>query len=160
MNAYKQKPKKYGPENPKAPDFIGESAPEPGPRTQKLANKLPMVWEPRFLDKADSRYLLVQLVRKRVKELEQESGADSLQKRLLCSRAAFICCLLESMEVKACETGRFEELGAYAQSVNVLIGLFRHIGLERHTKSASLSEYLKTKEPKEETKADEEARTE
>jgi hypothetical protein len=79
-----------------------------------------------------------------VEELKEDSGADSIQKRILCERAGFLMILLETQEVNALEKGQIE-IGPYVQGINALVGLLRHLGLKRVTKSASLSQYIEQK---------------
>lgn len=129
----------------RAPDSICEPQPEKGPRQEKTGSKLPAVWEPRFLDRADSRFSAVRLVRQRIELLEADAGADSEQKRLLCSRAAFIATVLETEECRCLENGQ-PPTGSYFQMTNCLIGLLRAIGLERHARDAGdLRSYLAEK---------------
>lgn len=113
---------------------------KPGPKD------LPARWEPRFFEQADSRYQAIKLVRERVQALADDVDADSEQKRLLVSRAAFLSILLETMEVKH-TTGEEElDVGKWTQAVNALTGLLAKLGIERKVPAVDLATYLKGKE--------------
>ncbi len=135
----------------KAPDSICEPEEPRGPRQKKIGGgTLPQVWAPAFLDQADGRHGLVKAVRERIAEIEQDTGADSIQKRLLASRAGFLSAVLESVEVKMLESGEFRAalVATYTQMTNALLGLLRHLGLEKRTKEATLAEYIQRKDKK------------
>src|SRR4051794_21692167 len=52
----------------------------------------------RTIDEADGRRSTVKKLRKDLQTLLKDTGADSIQKQILCKRAAFIALRLESME--------------------------------------------------------------
>lgn len=84
---------------------------------------------PRFLDDLDKRTAVARLIKQRYETLLQHTGTDSFQRELLCKRAIFISLQLETMEVEATQTGKFDR-GPYVQMVNSLVGLLRTLGLE------------------------------
>lgn len=85
---------------------------------------------PRFWDGIDRRFGIVKEIRRRYRTLKADADADCIQKDMLVQRAIFIGVQLETMEVKAAESGEFEP-GVYTQMVNCLMGLLRALGLER-----------------------------
>ncbi len=111
------------------------------PKTTTLSTR----FVPRFWDQADSRLAIIREIRHRMERLQQDCGADSYQKELLCQRTIFIVCKLETMETCAVETGQFDT-GVYCQAVNTLIGLLRSLGLERKAKKVDdLQSYVASK---------------
>ena len=110
---------------------------------------LPARFEPRFWDQADGRIATIKEVRRRYEALKQDTQADSCQKDLLCQRATFVACQLETMEVIATETGKFD-MGVYCQAVNTLLGLLRSLGLERKARNVdNLQSYVASKNGRE-----------
>ncbi len=104
---------------------------------------LPARFEPMFWGDADRRSGVVKEVRRRYDVLMQDSGAESYQKDLICQRAIFISIQLETMEVEAAQSGKFDP-GCYTQMVNTLLGLLKALGLERQTKkTVDLKAYVK-----------------
>jgi hypothetical protein len=72
---------------------------------------------------------------------------ESIQRDLLCQRAAFLSVVLETMEVKACE-GAAIDWGGYVQAVNAFSGLLLRLGLEKRLKNVhDLQTYLEQKDP-------------
>jgi hypothetical protein len=96
---------------------------------------------PKFWEEQDGRYAVAREIRSRVQRLREDAGADSFQKDVLCQRAVFIALQLESMEIAAVESGKFDP-GSYTQMVNCLVGLLRSLGLERKAKTIGLDAYL------------------
>jgi hypothetical protein len=116
----------------------------------ETANKksvaLPATFKPRFWVDADQRCAVVRLIKRRCAQLKEDTGADCVQKELLCQRAAFVTILLETMEVKAAENGESFDLGAYVQACNGLVGLLKSLGLEKKLKAVGdLKTYLDQK---------------
>jgi hypothetical protein len=101
-----------------------------------LRPSLPVKFEPRFLDDADSRIAVVRTIRKRVELLKEHCGADSYQKEMMCLHAAFLHVRLESMEVEALEGEPFNA-GEFTQAVNCLTGLLKALGLDKHAKNVT-----------------------
>jgi len=141
----KPKLRKRGKGFDQAPDSLVEPMPEKGPRTERIPEgKLPVCWSPRFLEQADGRFGLVKAVRERVERIKQDSGAESIQQELICSRIGFLSLLLETQETRALEDGKLpESMGTYLQAVNCLVGLLRVLGMEKHVRDAGdLRSYL------------------
>ena len=112
-------------------------------RNEKKLVTLPDRFVPQFWDEADGRISVVKEIRNRYRMLKQDVQADSYQKDLLCQRVTFISIQLETMELVATETGKFNA-GVYTQMVNSLMGLLKSLGLERKAKKvASLQTYIK-----------------
>jgi hypothetical protein len=111
--------------------------------------ELPVKFTPRFLDDSDSRLHVIRVLRRRFELLKEHTGADSIQKELLCKRVAFMSVVCETMEVTVAEgkDGAFESLGAYVQSCNALSGLLKTLGLDKKLKNAtSLKTYLEERQ--------------
>ncbi len=105
---------------------------------------IPAKFKPRFFEDSDGRIAVIRLIKKRVDLLREHCGGhESAQRDLLCQRLAFISVVLETQEVRCCEKGDLENLGAYVQALNSMVGLIRLLGLERHIKKAGgLHQYL------------------
>lgn len=104
-----------------------------------------MKFTPLFWQQADSRLSIVREIRERFDSLKTDTGADSVQKELLCGRAVFLVTWLETQERLALETGCFDS-GPYTQAVNALLGLLRTLGLKRASKKVTnLREYVSEK---------------
>jgi len=107
---------------------------------------IPKQFKPRFWEDSDRRCAVVKTIKRRYELLKQDTGADSLQKDLMCQRAAFISVVLETQEVNAAE-GQDVDLGSYIQASNGLIGLLKALGLNRHQKPVGdLKSYLEEKQ--------------
>lgn len=104
---------------------------------------------PRFWETSDSRISVVKLIRRRVELLKAHAGGEeSIQRDLLCQRAAFVSLILETAEVEAAE-GKGLDMSCYVSAVNCLQGLLRALGLEKRVKSAGgLQAYLNGREAK------------
>src|SRR4051812_47898347 len=91
---------------------------------------LPKRFTPKFWQDVDGRLGLKKRVRKRYLQLKEESQSESIQRDLLCQRAAFISIVLETMECSATESGDYDG-GAYVQGCNALQGILTKLGLEK-----------------------------
>lgn len=113
-------------------------------RRAKNPATLPRRFEPKFLEQLDQRLSVVKLIKKRIRELNDDTGADCAQKRMLVRRAVFICIQLETMESEAIENGSID-FGPYVQAVNSLKGILNDLGIEKHATEElnDLSAYLK-----------------
>src|SRR5688500_18517868 len=76
----------------------------------------------KVLEDSDQRLQIVRMIRNRIKQLEDECGAESLAKQMLCARAVWLWCYLETLEVEAIETGEFKA-GPWVQANNSLVGI-------------------------------------
>ena len=109
---------------------------------------LPAKFEPRFWNECDARLAVVRTIRRRVEELAADVGCDSVQKRMLVERAAFLDVVLETAECRCAEGGVFD-VGQWTQASNALSGILSKLGLERHQKPLNgLQDYIKTKKQK------------
>jgi hypothetical protein len=110
---------------------------------RKPSPSIPARFEPKFWKDADSRLAIVRQIRHRYEALAEQTGADSLQKEILCQRAVFLLCRMETVERRAIEEGEFPDVGTYIQSLNSLISLLRTLGLESAKKKvANLRSYI------------------
>jgi len=110
---------------------------------------LPARFVPQFWGDADGRIAIIREIRRRVDLLKADTASDSYQKDILCERAIFIACQLETQERAAIEKGRFDA-GRYTQMVNALVGLLRSLGLERKAKKVDdLRSYVASKNGRE-----------
>lgn len=98
---------------------------------------------PRFWQGEDSRLAVVKEIRRRVDRLKRDVGATSYQQEILCERAVFVLCQLETIECSAIAHKDPVDLGCYLQGVNALSGLLNKLGLERKVqKAGGLKRYL------------------
>ena len=126
----------------------------PLPKALKKAGpvKIPHKFVPMFWEDHVGASLVVKEIKHRVARLQEEAGADSYQKQMLCQIAVFIQIQLESMGVQSVLTGELER-GIYTQMANSLSGLLSKLGLKRHEEemggvNAYLAEKAKAKEAK------------
>ena len=106
---------------------------------------VPGRFQPRFWTDADQRIATVRAIKKRYEILKEHTQADSIQRDLLCQRAAFLACIVEKFEVE-CAEGEGLDLGVYTQAVNSLQGLLKTLGLTRQIKNVTdLKSYLEDK---------------
>src|SRR5688572_3070015 len=91
---------------------------------------IPLVFQPGFLDSTDRRTAISRELRRRYERLKADAGVNSFQKEMLAQRAIFVAVQLESLEVRATETGATVDVGVYTQGINCLVGLLRALGLE------------------------------
>jgi hypothetical protein len=114
-------------------------------RKRELA--ISKTFTPKFWHGEDSRLAVVKEIRRRVERLKRDVGCDSYQKELLCERAVFVLCQLETIECSAIGHKKPVDLGCYLQGVNALSGLLNKLGLERKVqKAGGLKAYLLDKE--------------
>ncbi len=99
----------------------------------KLTATLPDSYRAGWLDKLDKRTKVARAIMQRIAALTSDAGdADSLShaKISLIRRAAFLELICESHEIQLVG-GQEINVGAYTQSLNSLLGLYRLLGLER-----------------------------
>jgi hypothetical protein len=115
------------------------------PRLKTMPSTLPKRFEPKFWNQVDRRSPAACEIRKRYESLRADAGVESEQRDILCQRAVFLVCLLETSEITAIETGKLD-VGQHVQAVNSLIGLLKALGLERAVKTATdLKSYIRKK---------------
>jgi hypothetical protein len=113
---------------------------------KRRRKNLPIQFTPRFWEDADGRSLVVREVKRQLKLLRTHAAVDSIQKELLCQRAAFISLRLQSMEIAATESGEFDS-GVYSNLCNTLLGILKALGLERKlAKVLDLKSYVKDRD--------------
>ena len=103
----------------------------------KLLATLPDSYSADWLQRLDKRTKIARAVLSRIGELESDAGgADTLSsvRRSLIRHAAWLDALVDSHELRLASGERIDS-GAYTQSLNSLIGLYRLIGLERRQKN-------------------------
>jgi len=106
---------------------------------------IPGRFKPRFWEDSDGRCSVVKAILQRYELLKSHTASESIQRDMLCQRAAFISIILETQEVKAAEGGDLD-LGVYTQGTNALSGLLKSLGLEKRLKDISdLKSYLEEK---------------
>lgn len=110
-------------------------------------NTIPTTFTPKFWELADGRTTAAKEIRRRFERLQEDTGADSYQKELLCQHAIFLAIQLETMQVEAAETGEFD-FGVYTQGVNALSGLLSKLKLERAVQEVvtDLKTYMREKQ--------------
>lgn len=99
-------------------------------RKAKKRASLPARFTPKFLSGCDRRQSAIKEIQRRINELQDDAGADSMQKKLLVERAVFISTRLQSMELDVYE-GKPIDDGVHTQMTNCLIGLLKALGLDR-----------------------------
>lgn len=100
---------------------------------RRKMHDLPQRFEPLFWNEVDGRLSLKKKVRRRYEQIKRESGSTSIQRDLLCQRAAFLSITIETLECTATETGQFDA-GVYVQASNALMGLLQKLGLDSKVK--------------------------
>lgn len=118
-------------------------------KSTKLLTTLPDDYSADWLTKLDKRTKVARAVVARIKELESDAGgAESLStvRRSLIRHAAWLDAIVESHELRLA-AGQEVDTGAYTQSLNSLLGLYRLIGLERRArKTESLRDVMRGSE--------------
>jgi len=110
---------------------------------RKPTGELSTTFVPRFWEHADSRLAIVKVIKERYEDLKADTGADSVQKQLLCQRAVFLSVWLETVERRAIEDLQFAA-GEYTQACNALSGLLSKLGLNKVSKRVgNLREYVR-----------------
>jgi hypothetical protein len=111
--------------------------------TRAPRGALPITFRPKFWEGADRRAAVVREVERRVELFKGDcGGGDSVQRRTLCERAAFITILLETAEVLAIDEKKPFDSGAYTQQTNTLLGLLKALGLEKRVAARGLKAYV------------------
>jgi len=109
-------------------------------------SELATTFKPRFWDELDGRRPVTREINRRYEVLRQDTGAESMQREMLCQQAVFISVCLETMQHEAVATGEFDA-GVYTQMSNALLGLLKTLGLERHVKKAGgLRDYIRERQ--------------
>lgn len=106
----------------------------------------------RLISECDHRLAVVKEMRRRLEQLKDDAGLDSIQQEWLAARAVFMVARIESLEVAATEGSDDFEWGAYLQAVNCLSGVLGKLGIDRKLidQSATLEEYVESKMSKRE----------
>ena len=113
--------------------------------SSKLKATLPDSYRAGWLDKLDRRTKVARAIMQRIDALTSDAGgADTLShaKTSLIRRAAFLEAIVESHELKLAG-GQEIDVGAYTQSLNSMLGLYRLLGIERVARSVrTLREHM------------------
>ncbi len=98
----------------------------------KLRASLPDTYRAGWLDKLDKRTKVAKAILQRIASLTSDAGGGNLShaKTSLIRRAAFLECICEAHEIKLA-AGQEIDVGAYTQSLNSMLGLYRLLGIER-----------------------------
>ena len=114
--------------------------------SNKLMATLPGTYRAGWLDDLDMRTKVARAIMQRIAALTSDAGgADSLShaKISLIRRAAFLEAICESHEMKLA-VGKEVNIGAYTQSLNSMLGLYRLLGIERKARDVgTLKDYIK-----------------
>ena len=103
------------------------------PEQAAKSSEIPDRYSADWLDKLDGRTAIARVIRDRLVDLQTDlGGVESLsyQQRSLAKRAIWMEAVIEQQEL-ALARGDEVDQGKLTQAVNSLIGLFRHLGLER-----------------------------
>jgi hypothetical protein len=124
----RRKVRLYGKEQPRFPK----------PRSAKRDKGFSL----KTINNADCRFAVVKQMRKRLDQLMDDAGVDTVSKEWLAARAVFLVGYLESLEVDAFE-GKEIDWKRYMQAVKSLSDVLSKLGLDRAAKSAArLHDYL------------------
>lgn len=112
------------------------------------SREIPASYSENWVSKLDGRTSLARIIQDRLTTLQNDLGGPdqlSYQQRSLCRRAIWMEAVIEQQEI-ALSKGEEIDQGKLTQATNTLIGLFRHLGLERKARDVpSLSEYIESK---------------
>jgi hypothetical protein len=115
---------------------------------QKLLATITPDYIPDFVERMDGRSTLSEVIPRRIESIEADmGGTDSLSyaRRSLVRRVVWLEAVVETYEQNLAKD-RTIDLGAYTQSINSLLGLFRLLGLERKARRIpALKGYLEGK---------------
>lgn len=103
---------------------------------KKLLATITPDYEPDFVERLDRRTRLSRVIPNRIACIESDlGGSDGLSyaRRSLVRRVVWLEAVVETYEQNLAQD-RTIDLGAYTQSINSLLGLFRLLGLERRQK--------------------------
>jgi|HubBroStandDraft_4_1064222.scaffolds.fasta_scaffold01490_2 hypothetical protein len=104
---------------------------------ERALRTLPTKYEPNFLERMDARFAIARVIRERVASIESDMGGTetlSHARRSLARRAAWLEAIIESDEQRLA-FGAQIDVGVHTQALNSLLGIFRHLGLDRRQKS-------------------------
>ncbi|MCC7200966.1 MAG: hypothetical protein IT483_15770 [Gammaproteobacteria bacterium] len=102
----------------------------------KLLATLPDDYRSDWVARLDKRTKIAKAVLGRIEQLEADAGgAEHLTaaRRSLIRHAAWLDAIVDSHELRLA-AGEALDVGAYTQSLNSLLGLFRLLGLERRAR--------------------------
>lgn len=130
------------------PENDAETGDEPRtglPMTRKLKRRrtatIPDTFSPEFWEDQDSRLHVARTIKRMVNRLIADAGVDSYQREIIAQRVVFLTLQLETAEIEAARSGRFD-LGCYTQGVNALLGLPKALGLDKKARKVGLRDYL------------------
>jgi hypothetical protein len=101
--------------------------------TPRKTVRIPLTFRSDFLDTIETNQPVIGLIRNLVAEMEADrGGAECLShaQKSLIRRAAIVELMVSNTERLIVSGSRFDP-DAYGQTVNVLMGLYRTLGLER-----------------------------
>ncbi len=114
----------------------------------KLKASLPATYRIGWIDRLDMRTRVARAIVQRIGALTTDAGgADILShaKQSLIRRAAFLECICEGHELKLA-SGEEIDVGAYTQTLNSMLGLYRLLGIERVVRPVkSLQQHMEGK---------------
>jgi hypothetical protein len=97
---------------------------------------IPDKYSPDFSERLDARTNIAKAIKSRIDSIETDmGGAESLShaRRSLIRRVVWLEALIEHSEQKLA-AGDGIDLGSHLAAINSLLGLYRHLGLERRAK--------------------------
>lgn len=99
----------------------------------------------RALSNADNRFAIVKELRRRLEQLKEDAGVQTLQREWLAARAVFLVARVESMEYDAL-TGQEIPWREYVLVTKALVDVLKRLGLDRERKTTlSLRKYVAAK---------------
>jgi hypothetical protein len=104
---------------------------------EKRLATIPSTYIPNFVERLDGRSLLATVIPERIAAIESDLGGPeglSYARRSLVRRVVWLEAVVETFEQNLA-SDRITDLGAYTQSINSLLGLYRLLGLERKARA-------------------------
>ncbi len=90
---------------------------------------MPDRFVPKFYDQADQRQSMIREIKRRIKRLIDETGADTYAKEKLCERAIHMALLIERMELQQAE-GEFIDPVVFSRLVAAEQKIWSQLGIE------------------------------
>lgn len=110
-----------------------KSKQRPTTRSERRAKDpvtLPVKFTPRWLDSADQRQAIVKSIRRRIDQIKEETGCNTLIREMLIEELVFLSVWNASNRLRYLETGEYDA-GTAIQALNALSGLASKLGIDR-----------------------------
>ena len=114
-------------------------------QTSDKLTAMPVDFTSDFLKRMDGRTRAARFIKDRIGELMADLGGESslsYQERSLVTRAIHLEAVIMTWE-DALRRGKDIDMGKHTQALNSLLGLYRHLGLQRRTKPVHIDDYIR-----------------